>query len=158
MLMVTQKLYGDRLKIISKQGQLNWRLMIQFYRAQLMWHRPLITILLNQLIKLLKICLRTNNASETALVLRPVTKLDVEKVVMSLKSSRAKDIYGIDTLLLKQISSSIVNPVTHIINSSLDQGRFPTSWKPMVVAPIFKGGNPRLTSNYRPNIFLILSQ
>lgn len=43
--------------------------------------------------------LRTNNASETALVLRPVTKLDVEKVVMSLKSPRAKDIYGIDTLI-----------------------------------------------------------
>lgn len=51
--------------------------------------------------------LRTNNASETVLVIRPVTKLDVEKVVMSLKSSMAEDIYSIDTLLLKQISSSI---------------------------------------------------
>ncbi len=85
--------------------------------------------------------LRTSKASETALV-GPVTKLDVEKIVMSLKSSMAKYFFSIETLLLKQISSSIVNPVTHIINSSLDQGRFPTSWKPTVVAPIFKGGYP----------------
>lgn len=55
-----------------------------------------------------------------------------------------------DTLLLKQIISSIVNPLTHIINSSLDQGIFPSSWKPAVVSPIFKGGDTRLPCNYRP--------
>lgn len=36
--------------------------------------------------------IQTINESDTALVLRPVTKLVVERVVMSLRTSRAKDI------------------------------------------------------------------
>jgi len=90
------------------------------------------------------------NIREPALTLRPVSENEVVKTVTSLKSSRAKDVYGMDSLMLKEINSSIVTPLTHIINISLAQGRFPNSWKPAVVAPIFKGGDPLLTSNYRP--------
>ena len=68
----------------------------------------------------------------------------------SLKASRAKDVYGMDTFILKEVSPSIVGPLTHIINTSLSQGRFPKSWKSAAVVPVFKGGNPCLTSNYRP--------
>ncbi len=38
----------------------------------------------------------------------------------------------------------------HINNTSLSQGRFPESWKPAAAVPILKGGDPPLTSNYRP--------
>lgn len=81
----------------------------------------------------------TNNR-ESALTLKSVSEDEVVKVVTSLKSSRAKDVYGMDTVMLKEINS-IVTPLTHIINISLAQGRFPDSWKPAVVAPIFKGGD-----------------
>ncbi len=47
-----------------------------------------------------------------------------------------------DTLMLKEISLSGDGPLTHIITS--------LSWKPAAVFPIFKGGDPLLTSIYRP--------
>lgn len=87
---------------------------------------------------------------EPPLYPKSVTISDVEKAIIELKSSRAKDVYGMDTLMLKQIGQSIKGPLTHIINVSLDQGKFPESWKIASVIPIFKGGNSLLTSNYRP--------
>ncbi len=128
MLMVTQKLYGNILKKLTGQNNIKARpielkvndtiLQSPIDVAQAFNHYFIESVdKIAQSFKVQQPYLRTNNASETVLVLRSVTKLDVEKVVMSLKSSRAKDIYGIDTLLLKQIISSIVNPVTHIVNN-----------------------------------------
>lgn len=60
------------------------------------------------------------------------------------------DVYGMDTFILKAVSESVAGPLTHIINSSQSQGRFPESWKFAAVVPVFKGGDPFLTPNYRP--------
>jgi len=64
---------------------------------------------------------------------------EVENVLTALKSSSAKDIYGMDTRLLTEINSSIVNVLMHIIIISLGHGRFTNSVEPVVAPPIFKG-------------------
>ena len=90
------------------------------------------------------------STNEPLFTLKPVSRTEVTKVITSLKASRAKDVYGMDTFILKEVSPSIVGPLTHIINTSLSQGRFPKSWKSAAVVPVFKDGNPCLTSTYRP--------
>lgn len=52
------------------------------------------------------------NTNKPALALRPVSKTEVAKIIASLKSSKAKDVCGMDTLKLRQISSSISKPLT----------------------------------------------
>uniref|UniRef100_A0A8C2IBW3 Reverse transcriptase domain-containing protein n=1 Tax=Cyprinus carpio TaxID=7962 RepID=A0A8C2IBW3_CYPCA len=67
----------------------------------------------------------------------------------SLKPSRAKDIFSMDVVMLKELSESLVNPITDIINLSVSQGMF-HAWKSSVIVPIFKRGDPHSASNYRP--------
>jgi len=53
--------------------------------------------------------LPTVNTSEPAAIPKSVSETEVAEVIANLKSSRAKDIYGMDTFMLKDINSSIVN-------------------------------------------------
>ncbi len=90
----------------------------------------------------------TVNTVEQALTLRAVSELDVTRTITYLKPSRAKDIFGMD--VIKELSESLVNPITKIINLSVSQGMFPCAWKSSVIVPIFKSGDPHSASNYRP--------
>ncbi|XP_048010489.1 uncharacterized protein LOC125244450 [Megalobrama amblycephala] len=58
----------------------------------------------------------------------------------------------IPTHLLQAISSSILPALTHIINSSLHTGTFPTAFKQARITPLLKKPtlNPALLENYRP--------
>ncbi len=67
------------------------------------------------------------------------------RVIRSLRPSRAKDVIGINTCMLKDLSKVLVNPITKILNLSFTNGMFPND-----VIPVFKGGNRLSTSNYRP--------
>ena len=55
-----------------------------------------------------------------------------------------------DAVMLKELSTTLTNPITKIINLSISQGMFPSVWKSAVVVPIFKCGDPLSTCNYRP--------
>ncbi len=58
----------------------------------------------------------------------------------------------IPTHLLQAISSSVIPALTHIINTSLHTGTFPTAFKQARVSPLLKKPalNPALLENYRP--------
>ena len=88
--------------------------------------------------------------TEPAFKIETVTESDVTRVIRSLRSSRAKDVIGMSTMSLKELSASLVRPITKIINLSIIEGTFPSVWKLAAVFPIFKGGNRRSTCNYRP--------
>lgn len=60
------------------------------------------------------------------------------------------NIFDMDTVMLKALSTSVTSPITKIINMSISQNIFPSMWKPAIVAPIFKSGDPHSMSNYRP--------
>ena len=61
--------------------------------------------------------------------------------------------FGIDTVhpfLLSVGALEITKPLTHLINLSLTQGKFPDSLKIAKVAPVFKQGSHMLCTNYCP--------
>ena len=66
-----------------------------------------------------------------------------------LNSSKAKDIYGLDTSFLKQYKDIFSDPLTTMINQSISEGIFPAALKPAIVTPIFKSGNKQDMNNYR---------
>lgn len=51
--------------------------------------------------------------------------------------------------LLKDLSTTLINPITKMANLSISRGMFPSIWRSPVI-PIFKSGDPLSTSNYRP--------
>ena len=87
---------------------------------------------------------------EPAFNIRNVTESEVARMIRSLQQARARDILGIDAVMLKELSTTLTNPITKIINLSISQGLFPSIWKSAVVVPIFKCGDPVSTCNYRP--------
>ncbi len=69
------------------------------------------------------------------------------------KSSRAKDKYGMDVVMLKESSLTLIKPISKVINLSISQGKFPSVWKSVIVVPIFKSGDPLFIDNYRRKLW-----
>ena len=64
---------------------------------------------------------------------------------------------GYDNLpvsLIKESIDLIAKPLAHIVNLSISSGIFPDFLKIARVIPVFKSGDRRLMSNYRPVSFL----
>ena len=74
---------------------------------------------------------------------------EVLELISNLKISAAGH-DDIGASLVKTISSSIIKPLTHILNLSLQSGEVPTDLKIAKVIPLHKSGDARLFNNYRP--------
>ena len=70
-----------------------------------------------------------------------LNKLDCKKAV---------GIDNINSIILRMTSNRIVVALYQIINSSLDQGTFPSLWKTAKVFALHKGGPKDDFNNYRP--------
>jgi len=88
--------------------------------------------------------------TEQAFNIEYITEADVVRVIRSLRPSRAKDVIGMNTVMLKELSELLVYPITKIVNLSIAQGLFPNVWKLAAVFPVFKGGDRLSVCNYRP--------
>lgn len=88
--------------------------------------------------------------TEPAFNIEYITEADVVRVIRSLRPSRAKAVIGMSTVMLKELSESLVYPITKIVNLSIAQGLFPNVWKLAAVFPVFKGGDRLSICNYRP--------
>ena len=76
-----------------------------------------------------------------------------QQVFNQLKSLKKKKSTGLDNIpayVLKDCASVITEPLTHIINSSLITGVFPTDWKLSKLIPIPKSKPYNIIKNYRP--------
>lgn len=76
--------------------------------------------------------------------------IEVETVLMGLKSNCAVGHDGIPAKVLKTAKDLIVPAITHICNLSFKTSQFPTSFKTSLINPIYKGGDRDSVSNYRP--------
>ena len=75
---------------------------------------------------------------------------DVMKVIFG-KKTKSCEIDPIPTKLLKDILPSVIEPITKIVNTSLQQEIFSKHWKTAVIQPLLKKiGLELITSNYRP--------
>lgn len=77
------------------------------------------------------------------------TSDEVLQTISKLKITRT-NIDRIPVKLFKNVKHSICSPLMKIINSSFEYATFPQSLKVAKITPIFKKGNPKLCSNYRP--------
>ena len=99
------------------------------------------------------------NTMEPAFSINTVSEIKITGIIRSLKPSKAKDSFGMDSTMLKDIGSSLANPITKIVNLSISQGQFPSIWKSAIVTPIFKSGDHHSACNYRPiSILPIMSK
>ena len=74
----------------------------------------------------------------------------VIKLLKNLKPHKAAGPDGIPARLLKEVAVEIAPAVTLLFQSSLDQGKVPSSWKRGLIVPIFKKGSRSAAANYRP--------
>ena len=82
--------------------------------------------------------------------MNPVTDVEIVQFVAKVKPKKSKGHDELDMCLIKKLIPYIVVPLKHIFNFSLLNGVFPDSMKIAHVIPIFKSGNTKEFSNYRP--------
>ena len=79
----------------------------------------------------------------------PINESEICKIISTLKS-KSGGIDGINTKIIKLISPYIVKPLTTIFNNVLQTGIFPEHFKKAEIIPIYKSGDRKQTTNYRP--------
>jgi hypothetical protein len=79
-----------------------------------------------------------------------ISNQEISKAIDSLqpKTSCASD--RISNKLLKAMKNELIDPLTKIINQTLDTGIFPDSLKEARVTPLYKKNDMHLMDNYRP--------
>lgn len=97
--------------------------------------------------------------NENSFFMAPTNKNEIEKIINSLDSNKASDIYGLSVNVLKILSPHISQKLGDIFNESLNTGIFPDQMKLAMICPFHKGGSKLKPSNYRPvSILPILSK
>ena len=90
---------------------------------------------------------------------RPVSPDEVLTIIKSLKNSKSTGVDYLDTWTIKLVAENILPAITHIINLSISQSKFPCMWKQAKVVPLLKKGDALSPKNYRPVALLpILSK
>ena len=90
------------------------------------------------------------NPNESTLFLKETDHGEILKLLSSLDTSKAGDIYSITPKLLKCAKFELVENLTKMFNKSLKLGIFPDPLKLAKVIPIHKDGSRLVVSNYRP--------
>ena len=80
----------------------------------------------------------------------PITNSQLEKTIHNMKPKMCA-LDPIPTSKLKEIIEGCIPAITHLVNSSLDQGAFCNTWKEALVKPLIKKKSlGTQNSNYRP--------
>ena len=79
-----------------------------------------------------------------------VTEDQVKKKLQKLNPNKASGPDHLSPKLIKATSSTIAPALTSLFNLSLSKGKVPNEWKHATVSPIFKKGDKKSPSNYRP--------
>jgi Reverse transcriptase (RNA-dependent DNA polymerase) len=85
-----------------------------------------------------------------ALFLQPVNAAEIMHFIKLMPNKKSCGYDGIPMFLLKKIAPLIAAPLAHIINSSFEQGKYPSAMKQAIVVPIYKKGDSLDSKNYRP--------
>ena len=112
----------------------------------------------NMLTKLNKVTLTykpTYQKSQETLYLTPTSVSEITNLIHNLLNKNSKGHDDISNNMLKQLHTSIVQPLVIIFNKSLTEGKFPDLMKLADIVPIHKAKEKYLTTNYRPISLLI---
>jgi hypothetical protein len=85
-----------------------------------------------------------------SLVIKTFSTKEILNIIKSIKSKDSQGFNEISTKILKISSKYIVSPVTYICNKIILSGIFPDRLKFSIVKPVYKKGDKRNCTNYRP--------
>lgn len=80
----------------------------------------------------------------------PTDPNEIIDIVHSLKSNKSAGHDELSPSVIKNVIPYIVHPLTAIFNLSLSTGIFPDIMKIAKISPVFKSGDKKIMSNYRP--------
>ena len=84
-----------------------------------------------------------------SIVISTITTLEVRNIILSTKNiSPGWD--DIPACVGKKCTDHYIEPLTHIINNSIQEGVFPSELKLARVVPLFKSGDSNQITNFRP--------
>lgn len=86
----------------------------------------------------------------TSMFLSEIHQSEVFNIIHKLKNNFSAGIDNIPNIIIKKCASSIVEPLTHIFNTSFNEGNVPDLLKIAKIVPLHKKGNKNLVENYRP--------
>ena len=82
--------------------------------------------------------------------LNHVSLAKVKKIIKGLSCSKSTGIDELDSFSVKLAVEFIAQPIHHIICLSINQSKFPDSWKFSKLIPLYKKGDKLERKNYRP--------
>ena len=88
--------------------------------------------------------------NSNSLFMTPCSEKEVSELIQKLPAKSSSGYDNISNVLLKEIGSYIVSPLTVIFNESLMMGIFPDVMKLADVVPLYKAKEKFLETNYRP--------
>ena len=85
-----------------------------------------------------------------SLELYPTDENEICTIAKSFKNNKAPGLDEYSPKIIKNVISYISEPLCHIFNQSMLEGIFPDELKKAKVTPVFKSGDKRDFTNYRP--------
>ena len=82
--------------------------------------------------------------------LQPVGPDVVKSIIQTMKTSSSCGLDNISSYVIKLAIDELVPVITHLINLSIRDKKFPTSWKISKVVPLHKKDEMILPKNFRP--------
>ena len=74
----------------------------------------------------------------------------VKKSLKGIKTTKSTGIENIPARLIKDGAEELAQPLTLLMNRSIDEGSIPFEWKHALVTPVYKSGKKSDPTNYRP--------
>ena len=79
-----------------------------------------------------------------------IPRATIEFQLTKLQRSKAAGLVNLPPGLLKESAKEISSSLCYIINRSINNGVFPSSWKIAKVTPVYKSASVKEIENYRP--------
>lgn len=80
----------------------------------------------------------------------PVIPQDISRAIKSLKNTKSHGYDEITTSVVKFVAEIIAIPLSHVLNTSISSGTFPSNLKKVIIKPIHKKNSKEDMANYRP--------
>ena len=97
--------------------------------------------------------------NKKSMFLYEVTESEFRNLIDSLENKSSSGFDNISNIIFKKLKSTIVPPLTKIVNLSLATGVFPEKMKHADVVPLYKNKSRKEVTNYRPiSLLLTLSK
>lgn len=86
----------------------------------------------------------------SSFVLLDTDPIEVNMVIMNLKSESAPGLDNIPTRFLKQSKTILIPIICQLVSLCFSKGIFPRALKKAIITPVYKNGNRDEINNYRP--------